>query len=57
MTQVLDELPVAMSVIDGDGRIILCNAATAMMKAKRSERFIQLRSFGPPDNRIAQPNR
>ena len=31
MTHVLDELPVAMSIIDGDGRIILCNAATAMI--------------------------
>jgi two-component system phosphate regulon sensor histidine kinase PhoR len=31
MTRVLDELPVAMSIIDGDGRIILCNAATAMI--------------------------
>lgn len=31
MAHVLDELPVAMSIIDGDGRIILCNAATAMI--------------------------
>src|SRR5438552_13443972 len=31
--------------------------ATAMMPAKRSERFIQLRSFGVPDNRIAPPDR
>ena len=31
--------------------------ATAMIKAKRSERFIQLRWFGLPDNRIAPPNR
>jgi two-component system phosphate regulon sensor histidine kinase PhoR len=31
MAHVLDELPVAMSIIDGDGRIVLCNAATAMI--------------------------
>lgn len=31
MAHVLDELPVAMSIIDADGRIVLCNAATAMM--------------------------
>jgi signal transduction histidine kinase len=27
----LDELPVAMSIIDGDGRIVVCNSATAMI--------------------------
>jgi PAS domain S-box-containing protein len=31
MAHVLDELPVAMSIIDGDGRIVLCNSATAMI--------------------------
>jgi two-component system, OmpR family, phosphate regulon sensor histidine kinase PhoR len=31
MAHVLDELPVAMSIIDGHSRIILCNAATAMI--------------------------
>jgi PAS domain S-box-containing protein len=31
MALVLDELPVAMSIIDGDGRIVLCNSATAMI--------------------------
>ena len=31
IAHVLDELPVAMSIIDGDGRIVLCNAATAMI--------------------------
>ena len=31
MAHLLDELPVAMSIIDGDGRIILCNAATGMI--------------------------
>jgi PAS domain S-box-containing protein len=31
MAHVLDELPVSMSVIDEEGRIVLCNAATAMI--------------------------
>jgi two-component system, OmpR family, phosphate regulon sensor histidine kinase PhoR len=31
MAHVLDELPVGMSIIDGDGRIVLCNSATAMI--------------------------
>jgi two-component system phosphate regulon sensor histidine kinase PhoR len=31
MAHVLDELPVAMSIIDGAGRIVLCNSATAMI--------------------------
>jgi PAS domain S-box-containing protein len=31
IAHVLDELPVAMSIIDGEGRIVLCNSATAMI--------------------------
>ncbi|TMC46696.1 MAG: PAS domain-containing protein [Chloroflexi bacterium] len=31
MLHVLDELPVAMSIIDGKGRIVLCNSATSMI--------------------------
>jgi signal transduction histidine kinase len=31
MLHVLDELPVAMSIIDGRGRVVLCNSATSMI--------------------------
>ena len=37
--------------------LAIAATATAMMHAKRSERFIQLRSFGVQDNRIALPDR
>lgn len=36
MASVLDELPVAMSIIDGDGRIVVCNSATAMIGGART---------------------
>jgi two-component system phosphate regulon sensor histidine kinase PhoR len=36
MALVLNELPVAMSIIDWDGRIVVCNAATAMIAGART---------------------